>query len=105
MWRRLLPVALARRGEGGYPHSPLGRGALAWIDPTLNSLSATAPGVLADFTRAGALIRTMILRAELARALGDQATAAGWARAVALLWAGADEFLQPAVRRMVELSR
>lgn len=76
------------------------RGAVAWVDPTLNALSATAPGILADFTRSGALVRTMMLRADLARALGDNATAKRWAKAVGILWDGADEALQPAVKRM-----
>ena len=74
------------------------RGAAAWIAPGLASLRASPP--VADAVRAAALIRAMILRADLAHELGDNATAASWGGAVAVLWGDADSFLQPAVSRM-----
>jgi hypothetical protein len=42
----------------------------------------------------------MALRADLASATGDAPTARRWAGIVAVLWSGADEDLQPVVRRM-----
>ena len=74
------------------------RGAAAWIAPGLAGLRASAP--LPDAIRAAALIRAMILRADLAHELGDDASAASWGAAVAILWGDADPFLQSAVARM-----
>jgi hypothetical protein len=79
------------------------RRAADWLDPALNSLAATAPQVLSDPARTGALVRAMALRAELATRLGDAEQARRWARAVAILWKDADPFLQPVVRQMDEL--
>ncbi len=81
------------------------RAAINWLDPTLNSLTAIAPQTLADPARAGALVRAMALRAELADHIRDSGTAASWARAVAILWSDADDVLQPTVRRMERLAR
>ena len=85
--------------------SELGRdsAAVAWLDPTLDALSTTAPGVFADPARAGALVRAMIFRASLAERHGDIRTATRWARVVTLLWIHADKFLAPVVRRMEKL--
>jgi hypothetical protein len=46
----------------------------------------------------------MALRAELAAQAGDSAKAKRWANDVVLLWSGADQELQPIVRRMQELA-
>ena len=80
------------------------RTAIAWLDPTLGSLSASAPQSFVDLANAGALVQAMALRASLAEQIGDHATAAQWARAVSVLWSGADEFLQPTVLRMRALA-
>jgi hypothetical protein len=79
--------------------------AVSWLDPTLNALASTAPLAFTDPARAGALVRAMALRAELAAQLDDRAAAARWARAVVLLLPDADSFLVPLVRRMEQLAR
>jgi serine/threonine protein kinase/tetratricopeptide (TPR) repeat protein len=76
-----------------------------WLDPTLNALARTPPQLFSEAFRAGMLVRAMAFRAELADRVGDRATARKWARAVVVLWAEADPFLQPLVRRMKELAR
>jgi tetratricopeptide (TPR) repeat protein len=97
--------------DGLYPESALlaawgkPRDAADWVEPTLDNLSSTAPLVFTDPARAGALVQAMALRAELAARLGDRATAARWARVVAVLWSDADDFLLPLVRRMEQLAR
>jgi tetratricopeptide (TPR) repeat protein len=78
--------------DGVYPEAALlaemgdTAGAIAWLDPTLNALSAAAPQLFNDPTRAGALVRAMALRAALARAAGDTAAAGRWERATLVLW-------------------
>jgi hypothetical protein len=42
----------------------------------------------------------MVLRADLAFAVHDVTTARRWAGIVSVLWSGADDVLQPVVRRM-----
>jgi TolB-like protein len=79
-------------------------GGVAWVDPTLDALPGIAPGMLEDPVPAGALVRTMALRAELADRLGDKAAAAQWARLVVILWSDADGFLQPRVQRLRRLA-
>jgi hypothetical protein len=81
------------------------RAAGAWLDPTLESIAASEPQFFADAFRSGPLVRAMALRAELARRTGDMALARKWATPVAVLWRGADGFLQPIVRRMEVLGK
>jgi hypothetical protein len=78
-------------------------GAIAWLDPTLNSLRQAAPGTFNDPARPGALVNAMALRADLAVRAGDPDTARRWASAVSILWSDADDFLQPLVTRMRKL--
>lgn len=78
--------------------------AIAWLDPTLGAVGDMQPQVLDDAVQAGALVRAMALRAELAARVGDRAAARKWARSVVALWAGADDFLQPIVQRMQQLA-
>ena len=80
------------------------RAAIAWLDPTLRTLSASAPQKFVDPGNAGALVQAIALRAELAETTGDHTTAAQWARVVSVLWRNADLFLQPTVRRMDQLA-
>ncbi|MGH7658752.1 MAG: hypothetical protein ACREL6_11005, partial [Gemmatimonadales bacterium] len=68
--------------------------ALEFLEPTLAGLRRTSQFVLASPARAGALVRAAILRAKLARALGDSAGAARWENAVEILWSDADPFLR-----------
>ena len=70
------------------------------IDPTLRAVARTSPEMFADPVRAASLVRTAVLRAQLAARAGDRRTARTWARAVAILWSDADPFLQPVVREM-----
>jgi hypothetical protein len=74
--------------------------AVAHLDQSLDALP-TLGVYLLDYPSQGAgLVRAMGLRAELAAAAGDRATAARWASAVATLWANADPELQPYVRTL-----
>ena len=75
------------------------------LDATLRAIRFTASQDLAFTYRTAPLVRAMMLRADLALAAGDQATAATWAGAVVELWSGADPFLQDAVKRMRALAR
>jgi serine/threonine protein kinase/tetratricopeptide (TPR) repeat protein len=79
--------------------------AARWLDPTLDALTRTPPQLFSEAFRAGMLVRAMAFRAELADLAGDRATASRWAAAVLVLWSGADESLQPLVRRMKALAR
>jgi hypothetical protein len=74
--------------------------AIEWLDPVLNAAQLYPPEVISRPANAGALMRAMILRAELARASGDAVNARRWARPVAILWADADPFLRPLVQAM-----
>lgn len=106
--RRSMPPASVML-DGLYPEAALlasmgdQAGAIGWLDSTLNVLAGTEPGVLADPPRAGALVRAMALRAELAGRAGDRETAARWAQVVRILWSDADTFLRPRVAAMARL--
>jgi tRNA A-37 threonylcarbamoyl transferase component Bud32/tetratricopeptide (TPR) repeat protein len=81
--------------------------AVQMLDSCVDAASTTATllpvgNLLANTVRIASLSRALMLRADLAVARG--APAGRWARAVADLWSGADSELQPAVRRMKELS-
>jgi hypothetical protein len=76
------------------------RAAAQWLDPTFGALSQTSPHILYTPERAAALVRAMALRARLAQAVGDTATARHWARTVVTLWGSADPFLQPTVSEL-----
>jgi serine/threonine-protein kinase len=78
--------------------------AARWLDGPLGSLHRAAPQALADVFNAGALVRAMALRAELASQMGDRTTSARWAKAVRILWAGADPYLAPVLQRMAHLA-
>ena len=95
----LLPEAtlLVRLGDDAQ--------AAAWLDPSLHALPVTAPHALSDYVMAGALVRTMALRAEVGVRLGDTEGARRWARAVAILWSDADPHLQSQVARMRAIAR
>ncbi len=53
--------------------------AIAWLDPILNALPRTPPQLFLEVYQAGPLVRAMVLRANLAEAQGDRATAMAWA--------------------------
>jgi hypothetical protein len=75
-------------------------GALAWLAPTLDSLSFASSPAFADVARAAGLVRAMALRSDLASALGRETEARRWAAAVVVLWSDADPFLRPHVTRL-----
>jgi hypothetical protein len=107
--RRAIPPA-DRAIDALYPEAILYTrlhddiGAIAWLDPTLNSLHQSAPGTFDSPPRPGALVNAMALRADLAARSGDAADARRWAEAVSILWSDADDFLQPLVMRMRRLA-
>jgi len=107
--RRLDPSDLTF--DALYPEASLlhligdDRGAAAWIDPTLAGLRRAAPQVLASPPLAGSLVRTALLRAEIALRLGDRPGALLWSKAVAELWTDADPFLKNRIRVVMEQAR
>jgi tRNA A-37 threonylcarbamoyl transferase component Bud32/tetratricopeptide (TPR) repeat protein len=74
--------------------------AIAWLDPVLNAAQMFPPQTLSRVANAGALMRAMMLRADLAKQSGNMADAQRWARPVEILWRDADPFLQPYVQAM-----
>jgi GH15 family glucan-1,4-alpha-glucosidase len=78
---------------------------VARLDATLRSLRLTASQDLAFTYRTASLIRATMLRADLARAAGDHASARLWAAAAVEMWSDADQALQDAVKRMRHMSR
>jgi hypothetical protein len=114
--RSKLDVAL--RASGGAPTEPekppdgvylearlrlaLGDTATAEraLDAPLDNLPALHTELFRYLPLAGALVRMMALRAELAASRGQPATARRWARSVVALWSGAEPALQPTVGRM-----
>lgn len=77
--------------------------AVAHLDRSLTALSTLGPYFMDYPAHSASLVRAMALRAQLAAAQGDRATAAHWAAAVATLWVHADPELQDVVRRMKAL--
>ena len=61
------------------------------------------PSLLTSPMNAGALVRSMALRAEVAAASGEAAVASQWARRVVALWDGAEADLRPLVEVMRRL--
>ena len=105
--RRTTPPASVTL-DGLYPEAALlaalgdQTAAIGWLDSTLNVLAGTEPGVFADPARAGAFVRAIVLRAELADRAQDREAAAQWAQVVPTLWSDADPFLRP---RVIEMTR
>ena len=74
------------------------------LDIALDGMLNLDPYTLAWITLPSNLVRAMVLRARLAAALGDRATAAKWGSAVVSLWSGADAEFQSVVDSMRTLS-
>jgi hypothetical protein len=79
-------------------------GAAALLDHGLGAIPSYGQYLLDNVPNPAALVRMMILRADLASRAGDARTARQWASAAVALWAGADPELQPAVSRMRALA-
>jgi hypothetical protein len=77
---------------------------IARLDAVLGALPTAGVDLTGRVASAGALIRVMMLRAELADHAGDRATAKRWATPVTLLWARADSGLRPALNEMRRLA-
>ena len=78
--------------------------AIAQLDRSLRALPGLSPSALHEAGSAAAIVRAMILRADLAAKTGDFETARKWATSVAILWSNADDALQPQVGRMRSLA-
>jgi Tfp pilus assembly protein PilF len=78
--------------------------AAAFLDQSLGALPTQRTALLDEAPQAAGLVRAMVLRAELANAAGDAATARRWGEAVDALWGDAEPPLQPIVVRMRALA-
>ena len=78
--------------------------AIAQLDRSLGALPGLSPSALQEAGSAAAIVRAMILRADLAAKTGDLETARKWATSVAILWSNADGGLQPEVASMRHLA-
>jgi hypothetical protein len=78
--------------------------AAAFLDLTLSALPTQRTALLTETPQAAGLVRAMALRAELADAAGDAATARRWGEAVSTLWRDAEPSLHPLVQRMRSLA-
>ena len=78
--------------------------AIAQLDRSLGALPGLSPSALHEAGSAAAIVRAMILRADLAARTGDSDTARKWATSVVVLWSNADDGLQPEVARMRSLA-
>jgi len=79
--------------------------AVVWLDRTLSQVGNYDPEALADNAVLASLIRTMILRAEIASRRSDVTNASRWATAVLALWSRADPDLQPAIAPLHRFAR
>ena len=78
--------------------------AITQLDRSLRALPGLSPPALHEPGSAAAIVRAMILRADLAAATGDTVTARKWATTVSILWSNADRSLQSDLARMRALS-
>ncbi len=74
------------------------------LDAPLNDLSSLHGALFRYLPLAGALVRMMALRAEVADQRRDPRTARRWAAAVVALWSGAEPALRSVVTRMQEIA-
>jgi hypothetical protein len=78
--------------------------ATAHLDRSLNALPTLGTALLDRPSQSAGLVRAMGLRAELAAAAGERATARRWAAAVETLWSNADPELRPYVAMMSRIA-
>ncbi len=79
-------------------------GATSALDLALQALPTYRTDLLDDLPQAAGLVRAMVLRADIAAAVGDSVTAARWAAPVVALWSGAEPALAPTLSRMRSLA-
>jgi hypothetical protein len=79
--------------------------AIARLDASLGAIRFRPFSSFGSAVELATMVRSMMLRAELADRLGDAATARRWARAVTVLWDGADATFAPELDRMRALAR
>lgn len=79
--------------------------AVRQLEGALGAIPAHRAELYEDVPFPAALIRAMMLRAELALVAGDTTVARRWAAPVATLWGDADPPFQPRVARMRALAR
>lgn len=79
-------------------------GAIAQLDRSLGALPGVNGSALREPGSAAAIVRAMVLRADLAAKTGAGTTAKRWAGAVLILWADADQGLRAEVARMRTLA-
>ncbi|HUF12346.1 MAG TPA: serine/threonine-protein kinase [Longimicrobiales bacterium] len=91
-----LSAVAAQMGDVG--------GAVTVLDDALESIPFTELGMLEHVAHAGALVRAMRLRAEIAFSAGDSASARKYARAVIALWGNGEPAVAPIVARMRTIS-
>ena len=70
-------------------------GAAAFLDNALRGLSRAPTTMLMTAVIPAALVRSMLLRASLARAMNDLPTEEKWKRAARELWGRGDSLIQP----------
>jgi hypothetical protein len=75
------------------------------LDRVLEALPTLGAFAVREEAQSAAIARAMILRAELAAAQRDSATARRWAGHALALWANAEPPLQPSVARLRQLSQ
>jgi hypothetical protein len=76
------------------------------LDVVLDALSTlSSRNAVLEVAQSAAVGRAMLLRADLAAARGETATAKRWAARVVELWDSADEALAPAIARMKAIAR
>ena len=79
--------------------------AIRQLDRVLDALPTLGTFAVREPAQAAAVARTMVLRAELASAQRDPATARRWAGNALALWSNADPMLQPTVARLRQLAQ
>ncbi len=74
------------------------------LDAALGALGASGASLTMRVPESAALVRMMVLRAELAARAGDGETTRRWAEPVRILWSGADPELRSVVARVQSLA-
>jgi serine/threonine-protein kinase len=79
--------------------------AVRWLDQSLGAVRMYDPKILADMARTATFVRSMTLRADLARSVGDARSMKLWGSAVATLWSDADSDLLEITTRVAAYAK